>query len=197
MLTALLAVQAGINLALVLALYLLRRERRAAARLALDREARLETLADDICTVGRSLLSRPPTGAISRPASASLPAADPEPAPASRRTEAPPAAPTRPHEMAMVEPSPGPMTEFGSPPIAICDTQAAAIQEAAAEDRASRPLAPSERLRAVAALLDRGLTVADVAAQTATPEGEVEVLRNLRRSSKRPSSSPETAALRG
>ena len=198
MLTALLAVQAGINLAFVLALYLLRRERQAAARLALDREARLETLADDLCAVGRSLLSRAPAGAIPRPAGADCSAPEPEPPPVSLRRDVPAQGTTHPHDAAMApESTPVSLADPVPPPVAICDTQAAAIQEATTDDQASRPRQPSERLRVVATLLDRGLTVADVAARTATPEGEVEVFRNLRRSAKRLSASQETALLRG
>lgn len=198
MLTALLAVQAGINLAFVLALYLLRRERQAAARLALDREARLETLADDLCAVGRSLLSRAPAAAILRPAGADSSAPEPEPPPVSPRPDVPAQGTTHPHDAAMApESTPVSLADPVPPPIAICDTQAAAIQEVTTDDQASRPREPSERLRVVATLLDRGLTVADVAAQTATPEGEVEVFRNLRRSAKRLSASQETALLRG
>lgn len=197
MLTTLLAVQAGINLALVVALYLQWRERRAAARFQVDREARLETLADDLCAVGRSLLSRPPSGALSPPAPGDLPAAEPEPSPATGRADATPEATARPRLAAGAKaPGPGPSADPLTPPVAIRDTQAAAIREAQADDQASPPAAPSERLRVVAALLDRGLSVADVAAQTATPEGEVEVFRNLRRSTRRLSSSPETLSLR-
>jgi hypothetical protein len=197
MLTALLAVQAGINVALVLALYLLRRERQAAARLALDREARLGTLADDLCALGRSLLSRAPAGAIPRPTGADSSAPGPESPPAPPRPEVSARGATCALDAPMApEATPVSLADPVCPPIAICDTQAAAIQEAAVDDQASRPREPSERLRVIATLLDRGLTVADVAAQTATPEGEVEVFRNLRRSAKRLSASQETALLR-
>jgi len=196
MLTALMAVQAAINLALVLTLYFLWRERQAAARLALEREARLETLADDLCAVGRTLLSRAPTEVISRPAGADMQAAESPPPP--RRVEAPPEqAPRSPEAVTAPEPIPVSAANSVPPPVAICDTQAAAIREAAADNRAFRPREPSERLRVVGALLDRGLTVADVASRTAIPEGEVEVFRNLRRSTKRVSSSQEAASLRG
>lgn len=195
MLTALLLVQAGINLSVLLALYLILRGREHTARLALDREARLEGLAADLCAVGRSLLQRAPAGSPVPPATAEPSAAALDPAP-----ESPP--PPGAGEGAAVRHETPPdaggpaLADPPTPPVALRDTQAASIQ-AARGDRAPSPGEASERLRVVAALLDRGLTVADVAAQTAIPEGEVEVFRNLRRSAKRLSAERGLAPLRG
>jgi hypothetical protein len=55
MLTTYLLVQVAINAALVCGMILLVRERRAAARLALEREARLEALARELCALGGEL----------------------------------------------------------------------------------------------------------------------------------------------
>jgi hypothetical protein len=195
MLTALMLVQAGINLALILALYLILRGREHTARLALDREARLEGLAADLCAIGRSLLQRAPAGSPAQPPAVELSAAALEPAPASRRPGAAGEGAAVRRESPRDEVVPAP-ADPSSSPVALRETQAASIQPAPDEGAPSAGEA-SERLRVVAALLDRGVTVADVAAQTAIPEGEVEVFRNLRRSAKRFSAERGLAPLRG
>lgn len=84
MLTAFLLVQLAVNAALVCGLLLLVRERRGAARLTAEREARLEALARELCDLAREM-TRPgdrgagaaPLGA--RPAPAVPHAARPQP----------------------------------------------------------------------------------------------------------------------
>lgn len=183
MLTFFAVLQAGINVGMVLALFLILRERRAMARLAAAREERLEALAAEFCTLGRAVAEagrvpdrQPPLR--ERPV-------EPAPPPVN-----PPASPTAPHCS----------VQGGRPVAAEASRQRAhdrtSSGAAAASPVGSNPLrAPGqewaepegaaasapERLKAAAALLDRGLSVATVAARTAIPEGEIQVLRNLRK----------------
>lgn len=137
MLTVFVAMQIGVNMALLLALFLLLRERNVTARLAAAREERLEALAAEFCALGQAVAAGATTS--SRP---------------------------RPH---------------GEPDRPDCPER----NDTRTAEASVPPLAPPEtpeHLQAAAALLDRGLPVAAVAAKTAILDGEVQVLRNLRRS---------------
>jgi hypothetical protein len=138
MVTGFLVVQVAVNLALILGVFRLLRERDGRAALAAAREARLEALAAEFCALGREVARG--VGAASAPAASS-------PAASVART-------------ALHSPD-GPLS--------------------AGSGRRPGAGRSSERLRAAALLLDRGLPVGAVASRTALPEGEVQVLRNLRR----------------
>jgi hypothetical protein len=166
MLTVFLVVQAMINGGLLIAFLLLLRERTRTASLAAAREDRLEELAAEFCALGQALTSASPPVAKR--------AGPPRKAP-----EIPPARAFQPKEFEpdnLTAPEPVP-----SIPAAIHDTRSGVDTEAAA----TTPTLPSEpiadRLKEAAALLDLGQSVAAVAAKTAIPDGEVQVLRNLRR----------------
>jgi hypothetical protein len=150
MLTVFVVVQTAINLSLLLALYLLLRERVATSRLRLDREERLEALAAEFCALGHAVTA----GA----AAPSLPAAT------------------------------APRPESACPqPDETCGAGSAGGQDGLAADVTSPSPAPDHspsRFQAANALLDRGLSVSTVAARTAVPDGEIQVLRNLRRAQK-------------
>ncbi len=128
MLTVFLVVQTGINLLMLLGLVFLLRERRLTARLVLGREERLEALAAEFCSLGKSVVAG-----------------------------------VRPKQ---AEPSRAETTEGGT------------------DGGASHPpvsIGSSDPLETAVALLEQGFSVETVAARTAIPDGEVQVLRNLRR----------------
>jgi hypothetical protein len=130
MLSVFLLVQVAVNAALVCGVLLLVRERRTAARLAEERESRLEALARELCALG---------GELTRAGRQEIPVAPPPgaAAPSSRDAQMP----------SITEPE---------------ETPAARIQRATA-------------------LLAHGESGARVAAGTALSEGEIQILRNLRR----------------
>lgn len=144
MLTAFVWVQLALNLVLVLAFTALLRERRAAAQAAEAREARLEGLAAELCTLGRAFSSP-----IPRPAP---PAARPL-APAAAPEEAPlaPPAPPRPSAAA-------PRLEIAAALLARGDGLEAVAAETAVPEgelrvlqNLRRPPAPRPRSRRAAA----------------------------------------------
>jgi len=166
MLTVFLVGQAVINAGLLMALLLVLRERTRTASLAAAREDRLEELAAEFCTLGQALTSAPP--AVARRAAPLLKIPETPPVRPSQPKESKPDNPAVPEPVqsvaaAMHAPRSGvDMVECGmSPPLP------------------SEPIA--DRLKEAAALLDLGQSVAAVAAKTAIPDGEVQVLRNLRR----------------
>jgi hypothetical protein len=136
MLIAFVAVQLGINAALLILMAQLLRERAAQARQARDREERLEALAVELCAVAREL-TRQETSAAQIPRR--IAAAD-----AQRVSQG-------------IGDGPAP----AEPPYASPDL--------------------GERVRGATALLEQGLEIEKVAAETALLPGEVQVLRNLRR----------------
>jgi hypothetical protein len=129
MITTLALLQVGFNLLMLLGLVRLLRERATLAQAAKVREERLESLAADVCAVGRDLTRQA------------------APAPADRTVKE------------EVAPSPGRRvgSEAGD-----CEARA-------------------KRVQGAAALLAQGASVERVVAATALSEGEVQILRNLRR----------------
>ena len=130
MITALALLQVGFNVLMLLGLVRLLRERETLARAAKLREERLETLAADVCAVGRDLT----------------------------RQEAPPA-----------------------PAVRAVKDEATHSPGERAESEAGGCEARTNRVQGAAALLAQGASVERVVAATALPEGEVQILRNLRR----------------
>jgi hypothetical protein len=203
MLTLFLMVQIGVNVALTIALFLFLRERQVRARLALDREDRLEALAAEFCALGQALVAETPTPTRSTPVTPRPAAVGQIPGDfvhqSSRRSGHPAIRPSGNWRIG----------DSDNCHIAqLPDCQIAQIggphpgdDEVPSTD-VTRPGMPSpgppDRLRAAAALLDRGLPVEAVAARTAVPDGEIQVLRNLLRSQVRSaepaSSSGETLA---
>ncbi len=137
MLIAFAVVQVGINVALLIRMARLLRERSAQGRQARDREERLEALAVEVCAVARELTRQEPPPVRIPPSAERAEArqADEE----RRANSAPPPAP------------PYPSPNLG------------------------------ERVRGATALLEQGLAVDQVAAETALFPGEVQILRNLHR----------------
>ncbi len=136
MLTVFLGVQTGVNLLLLLGLFLLWRERRMAGRLALAREDRLEALAADFCSLGEAVVASvgPTEAEALRP--------EPDGAARSRTTN-------------------GREDGTPSPPRVVSGLP--------------------DPLESAVTLLEQGFSVETVAARTAIPDGELQVLRNLRR----------------
>ncbi len=138
MLTVWVLIQCAVNAALVAALFLLLRERFVTARAMRVREERLESLAAEVCALGRAVVG--------------------ELDPSRSRTTGP--------ETPAVSPPPGARLPASAP----------------GPEQAEAPRADSSgRVQAVATFLDQGLSVEAVADRTAMPEGEVQVLKNLRR----------------
>ncbi len=169
MLTVFVMVQTGVNLVLTFALFLLLRERARAARLSLAREDRLEALAAEFCALGRAVAARA-EGSGASPADPGPEGHGPaEAASAGPAPQARPLRDARPTPCEAAEPArPDEGEAAGRPAL-----EAGAVMPASA--------ASLDRLQAAALLLDQGLPVAAVAAKTAVPDGEVQVLRNLRR----------------
>ncbi len=141
MLTAWVLIQCAVNAALVAVLFLLLRERLVTARAMRIREERLESLAAEVCALGRAVVG--------------------EVDPTRSRTATPETPPVSPPPGAR-QPAPAPGSEPAEAPRADI----------------------SGRVQAVATFLDQGLSVEAVADRTAMPEGEVQVLKNLRRAQK-------------
>ena len=136
MLTIFILIQVGINLALVLGLVRLLKERDAATRQARQREERLEALAAELCALGRDFAAQEQT------------------APESVR--APQEAEVAPRERQAAREKDEPAT-------------------------APRVPAAADRFQGAASLLERGVPLETVAVETALPNGELQVLRNLAR----------------
>jgi hypothetical protein len=136
MLTTFILIQVGINLALVLGLVRLLKEREAALRQARQREDRLEALAAELCALGRDFAAQDKTA----PESLCAPQ---EAAPVPRERQA--------------------------------------AREKDEPATAARIPAAADRFQGAVSLLERGVPLEAVAVETALPDGEVQVLRNLAR----------------
>ncbi|HYL82273.1 MAG TPA: hypothetical protein VEU07_15765 [Candidatus Acidoferrum sp.] len=78
-------------------------------------------------------------------------------------------------------------TKRADPPVAepaLAPSRPAQAERAAAPRITFAPAEPIDRFKAAAAYLDEGLPIAAVVAKTAISEGEVQVLKNLRRPQK-------------
>lgn len=206
MLTLFLMVQIGVNVALIVALFHFLREHQVRARLALDREDRLEALAAEFCALGEALVAEPQTPTRSTPVTPRPTAVGPvgqlgSPATSQSGNQAIGQSGRSGFQIARL---PGCQIASSSQEGPGC--QIAQIggphpgDEEVPSTDVTRPGMPSpgppDRLRAVAALLDRGLPVEAVAARTAVPDGEIQVLRNLLRSQVR-SAEPASSASTG
>ncbi|HSB73601.1 MAG TPA: hypothetical protein VLT62_30105 [Candidatus Methylomirabilis sp.] len=139
MLALFLAIQLGLNVVLVAAVFLLLRERVLVARRTALREDRLEALAAEFCALGRAVAVAAEGPGV-------------------------PDSPVRGSAASIPGPDRG--TPAEAPPGGVCSAE------------------PGDRFKDAAVFLDQGLPIAAVVAKTAMPEGEVQVLKNLRRSQK-------------
>lgn len=137
--------QVAMNVALIVCLVRLLRERDATARAAREREERLEALAAELCALGHHVSRHEPRDAA--------PPTPPEIAPRPSRPE------PRPEQ---------------------------------APSRRREDAGTADRFRGAAALLERGVAIEQVAAETALLAGELQVLRNLRRVPGRPENKRRT-----
>jgi hypothetical protein len=176
MLTTFVLVQTGVNLLLIVALFLLLRERRVSLRLSLAREDRLEALAAEFCALGREVVA----GGADSSGSGAIRGASGEPElpgpgrAGSHRGLATP-------EVSPAAGVPAEPSESDAPP-----REAKSCGEPG-EARSSPRSSQADRLTAAVALLDQGFSVEAVAGRTAIPDGEVQVLRNLRKINGTPS----------
>ena len=141
MLASFLAIQIGLNVVLVAAVFLLLRERVLAARRTALREDRLEALAAEFCALGRAVAGDAEGPGV-------------------------PDSPVQGSAVSLPGPDRGTPAPAEAPAGGVCSVE------------------PGDRLKDAAVFLDQGLPIAAVVARTSIPEGEVQVLKNLRRSQK-------------
>jgi hypothetical protein len=206
-------VQVGINVVLLVAFFLLLRERRVAAQMARAREERLEALAEELCALGQHIVTEgqtqmasadgPQNGGAFRSGSApgqpgnqatgrsgnsaighvgNLAPGEIENSAARQSASPVVGLPSRQvAELPSCQVAGSPECQVAKLPS--CQTaELPSCQVAKSPDcQIAQDPEPSDRLKTAAALLDRGLSVTAVASRTEIPDGEVQLLKNLRR----------------